>query len=129
MDRLFESFTQPTTMSWADEFRSPMVDVWEEDNKIKVKAEVPGMSKDDIDITATEDSITLSGEFKHEQEKKEKGYILRERRVGSFYRSIPLPSGIEPDKVKASFKDGLLEITAPTTTHGRSKGTKVAIEE
>ncbi|MCL6630678.1 MAG: Hsp20/alpha crystallin family protein, partial [Armatimonadetes bacterium] len=95
---------------------------------VVVKAELPGLKKEDIEITATEDSISLRGEFKREEEVKKEGFYRRERREGKFYRTIPMPAPIKPDQVKASFKDGILEITAPEVEEAKPKERKVPIE-
>ncbi|MHB0999494.1 MAG: Hsp20/alpha crystallin family protein [Armatimonadota bacterium] len=125
MDRLFEGLTSP--MMGGVEFM-PAVDVYQKDNNIMVKADLPGLNKDDLEITATEDSICLKGEFKKEQEVKEEGFYRQERQMGKFFRTIPMPVGIKPDQVKASFHDGILEITAPKAEEAKSNEIKVSIE-
>lgn len=130
MDRLMESFMRPLAAPlWPImEVAAPPVDVYEKDGKVIVKAELPGLKKDDIEITATEDSISLRGEFKREEEVKKEGFFRCERREGKFFRTIPMPAAIKPDQVKATFKDGILEITAPEVEEARSKERKVPIE-
>lgn len=129
MDRLFQTFWQaPAQVAEAPSMAMPAIDVFEKDNNVMLKAELPGLNKDDIEITATDESITLRGEFKQEQEVTEQGYIRRERRVGRFFRTIPMPAAIQPDQVKATFKDGVLEITAPRSAQAKEKETKVQIE-
>jgi len=95
--------------------RRPFVDVVETDKEVVATAEMPGLEKEDIKINITEDRLEISAETKHEEEKKEKGYIYKERRAGSFYRAIPLPSPIDPDNAKASYNNGVLEIKMPKT--------------
>lgn len=124
MDRLFGSLMSPSMISG----KAPAIDVWEEDNNVMVKAELPGLKKEDLEVTAMDDSIRLKGEFKHEEEKTEKGYFIKERSSGSFTRMIPMPTAIKPDQVKASFKDGVLEITAPKSEEEMTKEKKVQIE-
>jgi len=130
MHRLLESFMKPfPTLTWpVSEVAGPPVDVYEKDGNVVVKAELPGLKKEDIEITATEDSISLRGEFKREEEVKKEGFYRRERREGKFYRTIPMPAPIKPDQVKASFKDGILEITAPEVEEAKPKERKVPIE-
>jgi HSP20 family protein len=130
MDRLFESFMRPfSSFAWpVREAVAPPVDVYEKDGNVIVKAELPGLKKEDIEITATEDSISLRGEFKREEEVKKEGFYRHERREGKFYRTIPMPVPIKPDEVKATFKDGVLEITAPEVEEARPKERKVPIE-
>jgi len=129
IDRLFEGFWRPPMlMPWVTEGISPAVDVYERDNNVVIKAEAPGLKKEDIEVTATEDSISLRGEFKHEEEVKEEGFYRHERRAGKFYRTIPMPTAIKPNEVKAGFREGLLEITAPKAEEVKAKEMKVPIE-
>jgi HSP20 family protein len=100
----------------------------EKDNEVVLKAELPGLKAEDIQITATDESISLRGEFQKEEESKEGGFVRRERRAGQFFRTIPMPAAIKPDQVKASFKNGLLEIDAPKAEEARSKEIKVNVE-
>ena len=130
LDRLMDNLIRPFTGSfWPfGEVATPPVDVYEKDGNVIVKAELPGLKVDDINITATEDSISLKGEFKRDEETKREGFYRRERREGKFYRTIPMPVAIKPDKVKAKFKDGVLEITAPEVEGTKPKECKVPIE-
>jgi HSP20 family protein len=97
------------------EHREPFIDVIESDKEIIATAEMPGLEKQDININITEDRLEISAETKHEEKKEEKGYIYRERRSGSYYRAISLPSPVDPDKSKATYKNGVLEIKMPKT--------------
>lgn len=130
LDRLMDNLMRPFTSSlWSfGETAVPPVDVYEKDGNVIVKAEIPGLKADDISITATEDSISLKGEFKRDEETKREGFYRRERREGKFYRTIPMPAAIKPEKVKAKFKDGVLEITAPEVEGTKPKECKVPIE-
>ena len=129
MDRMFEnmlpSFAWPSLSS---EGVMPIVDAFETPDEVVIKAELPGLKKDDIEITATDASISLKGEFKHEERVKEEGFIRNERRSGKFLRTIPMPIEIKPDQVKATFKDGVLEITAPKSEKAFAKEKRVSIE-
>ena len=78
-------------------------------------AEMPGLEKQDIKINVSEDRLEISAETQREEKKEEKGYIYRERRSGSYYRAITLPSPVDSDKSKASYKNGVLEIKMPKT--------------
>ena len=95
--------------------REPFIDVIESDKEIIATAEMPGLEKQDININVTEDRLEISAQTKHEEKKEEKGYIYRERRSGSYYRAISLPSPVDPDKSNASYKNGVLEIKMPKT--------------
>lgn len=128
MDRLFESMALPGMLAPSEVARPfPAVDVFEKDNNIVVRAEAPGLKKEDMEVTATQDAVCLKGEFRREEEVNEEGYVRRELRSGRFFRTIPLPTAIKPDEARASFKDGILEITAPKS-EAAAKETKVSIE-
>jgi len=99
----------------------PDVDIAETDGNITVKAELPGMDAKDIDIDVTGDVLTLRGEKKTEEEKKEDRYYCRERHYGSFQRSFRLPAGVQSDKVDAEFKNGILSINIPKSKEGKQK--------
>lgn len=128
LDRLFVTPPSVSMVPWAAEGAIPPIDVYEQDSSVVVKANLPGLKRDDIEVTATEDSISISGEFKREETAKEGGFFRRERQMGKFFRTIPMPSPISPDQVKASFKDGVLEITAPKAEEAKAKEKKVNIE-
>lgn len=127
-DRLFGVGPSVSMVPMIAEGATPPIDVFERDNTMVVRANLPGLKKEHIEVTATEDSIALSGEFKHEEEVKEGGFYRRERQIGKFFRTIPMPSAINPDQVKASFKDGVLEITAPKAEQAKTNEKKVPIE-
>lgn len=125
-DRFFADFGMPRLM-WREDWRWPSVDVFDEDSQVVIKAEVPGLSKEDVEVTATQDAISISGEKKEESEVKEDNYYRRERRVGGFRRVIPLPEGVNPEEAKAKYRDGVLEIRIPRT-EAKPVGKKVEIE-
>lgn len=93
--------------------RTPFIDIVETDKEVIATAEMPGLEKGDININITEDRLEISTETKKEEEKKEKGYIYKERRSGSYYRSMPLPSAVDPDNAKATYNNGILEVKMP----------------
>lgn len=106
--RAFPGFSG-TDAGWA-----PQVDVYEKDNSFVVKAELPGVNKDDIDVSLDQGDLVIRGERKSEHEETgEPNYYRMERSYGSFYRRIPMPEGAEQNDISANFKDGVLEITAP----------------
>jgi HSP20 family protein len=92
---------------------APAIEVYEKDNKVVVKAELPGIDKKDIKIGLERDILTISAETKAEKEEKKRGYYYSERSFGSMQRSIRLPEGIKTEDIKASYKDGILKIEAP----------------
>ena len=126
MNRMFENFSGKTTsrrlLSSGErgavvpsEYREPFIDLVESDKEIIATAEMPGLEKQDIKINVTEDMLEISAETKQEEKKEEKGYIYRERRSGSYYRAISLPSPVDPDNSKATYENGVLEIKMPKT--------------
>lgn len=105
--------------------RRPFVDIVETDKEIVATAEMPGLEKEDIKINITEDILEISAEKKHEEERKEKNYIYRERRSGSFYRSMGLSATVDPNNAKATYNNGVLEIKAPKTEIKKKTPVKV----
>jgi HSP20 family protein len=139
MEKRFEEFfRRPLSMlgpSWFPAIRMPeigevsaKVDIFEDGNDVVVKAELPGMKKEDLDVNLTDDTITVSGEKKKEEKIEKKDYYRVERSYGSFTRSFRLPKEVQSDKAKASFKDGVLEIRVPKTEEAMKKEKKVTIE-
>jgi len=106
---------------------APAVDVYENDDKIVVKTELPGMTEKDIDVDITGDTLTIKGEKKKEEEKKDKHYHRLERVYGSFHRTVTLPGVAESAKAKASFKNGVLEIEVPKKEEAKPKRIKVNV--
>ena len=107
------------------EYRQPSIDVVETDREVIARAEMPGLDKENIKINLTEDRLEISAETKKEEEKKEKGYVYREMRSGSYYRAITLPSPVDPNNAQASYKNGILEIKMPKTEVKEKKEIKV----
>lgn len=130
MERLFEDTwgthrfpglfrnVDASTMSW-----TPSIDVFERKGEFVVRADLPGMTRDNITVEVTDGELVVHGERKEEKEQKEKGYYASERSYGAFYRAVPLPEGVKADEAKATFKDGVLEIAMPAgkapEKHGR----------
>lgn len=106
---------------------SPSIDVRESDNEVTIKAEIPGIDEKDVEVLVCDESVTITGEKKEEQEDKGKDYYHLERTYGSFHRVIPLPKGINLEKVEATFKNGLLTVKVPKTEEARSKDRKIPI--
>jgi HSP20 family protein len=107
---------------------SPAVDVAEHDDEYTVKVELPGVNKDDVKITVKENVLTIQGEKKQEKEIKDSEYRRIERSYGSFQRSFTLPSSLKADKIDASFKDGVLQITVPKTEEVKVKQIEVKVK-
>lgn len=126
MDRLFEeSFVGPRREWLAPAGRTLALDMYQTEDSVVVKSPVPGMKPEDIDITISGNTVSISGETKAEEEVKEENYIRRERRYGSFSRSVTLPEAIESEKAEASFEDGVLTLTIPKAPEAKPKVIKV----
>jgi HSP20 family protein len=106
---------------------APRFEVSETDDSVLVKAELPGMDQKDIEVTLDEDALTVRGEKREEKEEKRRNYHLSELSYGQFHRVIPLPPGIDRDKAKATFKNGVLHLTMPKTPESRSRSKPVKI--
>jgi len=106
----------------------PSIDIFEEGENVVIKAEIPGMKKEDIEVTLTDDMITISGEKKKEEKTEKKNYFKLERSYGSFCRSFHLPQKVQTDKAKANFKGGVLEIKIPETEDSNKKEKKIPIQ-
>lgn len=138
MDRLFEDYfsrgwMRPFRWEWPSigemakpfEGKIPKVDVIERDDEVVVKAELPGVEKKDLDVSVTENSVTIKGSTSHE-EKEEKGDFYRcEISRGTYSRTVGLPSYVDADKAKATFKDGILELTLPKVEKSKRRTIEV----
>ncbi len=127
MDRLFEdSFIRPPAIF--DGVSAPFsVDLLETPDAYVLKAALPGMKPEDIAIDATAGMITIKGEYKEEKETKAENFLRKELRTGAFHRAFELPLSIEPAKVDAKFKDGMLEVTLPKAEIVKPKQIKVKV--
>ncbi len=108
--------------------RIPPVDVYEEKDEIIAKVELPGFAKEDVTVQVMDSTVTIKGEKKREEEVKEEDYYSCERSFGSFTRSLDLPTEVKTEQVKASFKNGVLEIRMPKTEEAKQKATTIKIE-
>jgi HSP20 family protein len=122
MDRLFEDFgfgggLSPRIQLGASRFGettwAPDIDLIEREGSVLIRADLPGMKRDDIQVDIRGDSLCVSGERRHDEERREQGWYRIERGYGSFCRTIPLPEGADVEKAQASFRDGVLEVTVP----------------
>jgi len=113
MDRLFEeSVVSPRR--WIPSGQEGLaIDVYETDETVVVKSAVPGVKAENLDITVVGDTLTIKGEFKEEEGVEEQNYIRRERRYGSFCRSVSLPTVVDADNATAEFEDGVLTLSIP----------------
>ena len=130
INRLFEEpfdLFAPTTgliEGW-----TPSIDVYEDKDNVTVQAELPGMKKDEIDVSMVGDTLTISGERKHHEEKKEGETYRAERYFGRFQRSITLPQRVDAEKIQANYKDGVLTITCPKAEEVKPKQIDVKTSE
>lgn len=106
---------------------SPSVDIFETPDSIVMKAELPGVSRDNIDIQVQDNTLTLKGERKFEHEVKEENYLRVERSYGAFQRTFNLPTGVQQGKIKAVFKDGVLEVTMPKAEEAKPTQVKIDV--
>ncbi len=127
MDHLFDVFFGAPTGIIEDLWR-PSIDIEESNGNLMVKAEIPGMDKKDIKVVVKDDVLTISGERKRENETKEKTFHRIERSYGQFRRMIRLPAEVDPDKVKATYKDGVLNVTLPKPESMKPKHINVEID-
>lgn len=137
MERMMDDFFGRRRRSWwpdrwfrtdREEIGLPAIDVYEDKDDIVVKAELPGMTKDDVQVKLSDHLLTIKGEKRKEEEIKEENYYRSERAYGSFVRSLELPKDVHPEKVKAAFKNGVLEIRLPKTEEAKTKEITVKVE-
>ena len=135
LDRAFEcwpSFRWPSfaqlapseSVAWY-----PKIDVFERDNRLVTRVDLPGMKKEDVSVEVTDGHLALSGDRKREKEEKKDNFYRSEREYGSFYRAVPLPEGVKLEDVKATFSDGVLEVSIPLPAKPEPNVRKVQIEE
>jgi HSP20 family protein len=123
-----EGVRPPVPFGFWDE-GSLAVDMYETDDNVVVKTAIPGVKADDIDVSVTGDTLTLRAETKEEKEEKGERYLRRERRYGSYCRSVTLPGGLEADKAEADYSDGVLTLTFPKAEEVKPKSIKVTSKE
>ena len=135
VDRWFDDLRR--RMAWPRLWAGPMervevtlpaFDVYEQGDDVVVKAEIPGMTKEQIEVSLAGSLLTVTGEKKQEEEVKEKNYYRCERSFGSFSRTVELPAEVKADQAKATFKDGVLEIRIPKTEEAKRKAVTVKVE-
>jgi len=107
-DRMFDEWQDGRERAW-----TPAIDVVRDDGHLVVRADLPGIKPEEVKIEVEDDILTISGQHEERTEEKDKDYVRRERRYGSFSRSMALPGGIDAKKIKASTHDGVVEVTVP----------------
>ncbi len=131
IDRMFDEFFSEErfpALFGTQDLVFPAIDVYDDGDKIVVKAELPGVNKEDIELVVKDNELIIKGEKKKEEEVKEDNYYYSERTFGKFVRSIRLPVEIKADEVKARFKNGILEIELPKIEEARPKEIKIEVE-
>jgi HSP20 family protein len=113
----------------AEQVWAPQIEVFERDGKLVVRADLPGMNKDDVRVEVRDNTLIIEGERREERQEDREGYFLTERVYGSFFRAIPLPDGVNPDKARATFRDGVLELELDLPRGEEQKGKTIPIEE
>jgi HSP20 family protein len=139
MDRFFDDFRHAFRWPWLwgrerwpsvkTDVGLPAVDVYEKDEEVVIKADIPGLTKDDIQVELTESILTIKGEKRKEDEIKEEDYYRCERALGSFLRTVELPATVRPEQAQATFKDAVLEVRLPKTEEARRKTIKVEVKQ
>ena len=107
----------------------PALDVYETAEQLVVKATIPGIKAEDVEVTISKDTLVIKGGAEEEEEKKEERYLLRERRSGTFHRTVSLPEGLDTEKGEAVFEDGILAVTFPKTERAKAREIKVKVKE
>ena len=128
----FPTFFKTDFVPFQTEFENvewvPQIEVLHNKGQFMVRADLPGLTKDDVKVEVTDNFLTISGERKEEKEEKEEGFYRSERTYGSFYRQIPLPEGAKAENAAATFRNGVLEITMPAQK-AETPGRKLEIKE
>ena len=132
MDRLFEEFAKPSRRRrvWpkSEGLVIPSMDLYARKNDIVVKVDLPGVRREDIDLTITKDSLIVKGEVKRDEEVKEEEYFISERSNGNFSRTITLPFEVENEKAQASMNNGILEIVIPKLEEAKAREIKIEVK-
>jgi HSP20 family protein len=141
MDRLFSDFFGSSMSRWGDlpgrgfsrglteSGYWPEIEVHQTGNKLVIKADVPGLKKEDVSVEVRDNELCISGERKTESERNEGGYFRTERSYGSFCRTIPLPEGAKADTASATFKDGVLHIEMDAPAEAQGRGRRIEVRE
>ena len=128
MDRLLEdAFVSPRNVAGQPgSAGGPALNAYEEGDRFVVETQLPGMKPEDIDVRIEQGVLTIQGETKAEEERKERNYLIREHRMGRFSRSVRLPKTVDPDAVQATYENGVLRLTLPKAE--RAKARRIQIE-
>jgi HSP20 family protein len=134
-DRMFQNFGVPrrsflrgSLPGTREAGFTPRVEAFQKGDQFIVRADLPGMKRDDVHVELTDDALTIHGERKEEHEESREGYFHSEREYGQFYRTVPLPEGVIGESAQASFKDGVLEVTMKAAPAEANRGRKLEIK-
>lgn len=137
LDRIFEETAWPT-FRWpmfrgqaplAEAAFTPAIDVFEKEGRLVTRVDLPGLKKDEVKVEVADGQLAISGERKTETEEKKEDFYRCERQYGSFYRAVPLPEGVKLEDVKATFTDGVLEVSVPLPAQPKVETRTVEIQE
>jgi HSP20 family protein len=133
VDRIFDDFGfgrmwRPSQARWMRGGWAPDVDIYQSGDQFVIKADLPGLTKDDITVDVTEHMVTIKGERKSEREEEHEGVYRSERSYGSFHRDIALPEGTITEQAKATFSDGVLQITMPSPPVSKGRRLEIGAE-
>ncbi|MGE5530011.1 MAG: Hsp20/alpha crystallin family protein [Patescibacteria group bacterium] len=106
----------------------PLIDILDKQDRLLLRADLPGVDQKDLEVTVDEDSVTIKGEARAEQEEEKDNYYRRERSFGSFTRVVPLSEMVNPQEAQATFRNGLLEIVMPKAEHAKPKARRLEIQ-
>jgi len=126
LDRVFDDTMERRWTDFDQTYSALALDVLENEDAYLVKATIPGINPDDLDITYNNDTLTIQGEMKHEEEKEGERYHLSERYYGKFYRQVRLPSAVKADAIQANYEHGVLTLTLPKMEEVKPK--KIAVQ-
>jgi HSP20 family protein len=136
IDRIFDDFgfghrswSAPLARTESTELWAPEIDMFQRNNELVIKADLPGLKKDDVKIDVTDEALTIQGERRAEHQEEREGVYRSERSYGSFCRVVPLPEGAMTDQAKATFDNGVLEITMPAPPDQVTRGRRLEISE
>jgi len=119
-DRMFGDLAYNRERTW-----TPAIDVERENGNVIVRADIPGIKPEEVKIEVEDDILTVSGEHQDSTEEKSRNYVRRERRYGSFARSMVLPTGVDPKQIKAATHDGVVEVTIPLPKEGKKEAVTI----
>ncbi len=119
-DRMFEELTEGRRGQW-----TPAIDVVHDNGNLVMRADIPGIKPEEVKIEVKDDILTVSGEHEESKEEKDENYLRRERRYGSFRRSMALPAGVDPKKIKAKTRDGVVEVTIPLPKEAKKEAVTI----